>query len=224
MEIQAIGRGLFDLFFPRRCLNCNEVIAVKNPLCVTCASDLPFTYWNLNQENLGFEKLKSLSEPEAVYSLLYFRKGNVTQKLLHHLKYNHQLHIGELLAEKVSQFIDLSNYDGIIPVPLHPKRLRKRGYNQVMSFSSRLAEINEIPLLSDSLIRVENNPSQIYKSRIERLESIKTAFSVRPEKLTGHFILVDDVITTGATLASCINLIKNHSDAEISVVTMACTM
>lgn len=224
MEIQAIGRGLFDLFFPRRCLNCNEVVAVKNPLCVMCAANLPYTYWNLNQENFGFEKLKSLCEPEAVYSLLHFRKGNVTQKLLHHLKYNHQLHIGELLAKEVSQSIDLSAYDGIIPIPIHAKRLKKRGYNQVMTFADYLADRFEIPLMSDCLVRVENNPSQIYKSRKERLESISSAFRVNSTDLKGHFILVDDVMTTGATLSTCVNLLKKESGVKISVVTMACTM
>lgn len=221
MEIQSIGRGLFDLFFPKRCLNCDEVIAVKSILCVNCVASLPFTNWKLNQENFGFEKLKNLCNPEALYSLLFFRKGNVAQKLLHQLKYNHQLHIGELLAEKASDFIDLSSYDGIIPIPIHKKRLKKRGYNQVMPFANYLSKRFKIPLMTDCLVRIENNPSQIHKSRNERMKSISNAFKVNYKNLRGHYILVDDVITTGATLSTCINLLTTELEIKISVVTMA---
>lgn len=222
MEIQTIGRGLFDLFFPRRCLNCDALISVKNPLCVSCASNLPYTHWKLDQENLGFEKLDSLSQPEAAYSLLFFRHDNVTQKLLHHLKYNHHFEIGELLAQKLVSEIDLSNYDGIIPIPIHPKKLKKRGYNQVMSFAETLALHFEIPLVDNYLIRIENNPSQVFKSRTQRLNSIKNAFGLTERKLKGHFILVDDVLTTGATLSTCINLLRTQPAIKVSVVTMAC--
>lgn len=222
MEILTIGRSLLDLFFPKRCLNCDTVISLDNPLCVICASKLPYTHWQFNQENLSFEKLSPLCPIVSAYSLLYFQKSNVTQSLLHHLKYHQHQEIGVLLAEKVLSILDLSSYDGVIPVPIHPKKLKKRGYNQVHSFAKTLADRSGILLIEDYLIRVQNNTSQVFKGRKQRLNSIQNAFSLRHEKIAGHWILVDDVLTTGATLSTCVNLLAKKNDAKISVLTMAC--
>lgn len=222
MEFHALGRSVFDLFFPRRCLNCHSVISVKNPLCVKCSSELPYTHWKLNSDNYAFEKLHLLCKPENAYSLLFFRHDNVTQKLLHHLKYNNHQEIGSLLGKKIAGEIDLSVYQGIIPIPVHPKKLKERGYNQVTTLTEELAKENRIPVIKDFLIRIQNNRSQVTKSRDQRLKSIQNAFGLTDKKLKGHYILVDDVITTGATLSTCINLIHSETDLKISVITIAC--
>lgn len=225
MEFKTIAHSLFDLFFPQRCVNCDSVIPATNFLCVSCASKLAYTHWKLDNKNYAFDKINSLRKIQSAYSLLEFRHENITQKLLHALKYNNQPKIGRALAEKVLYEIDLKNYDGIIPVPVHPKKLKKRGYNQVMSFAEKLAENSKIPLYKDWLIRVENNPSQVHKNREQRLNSIGNAFHFTKENVSGNFILIDDVITTGATLSTCIKTIQEKNpDVKISVVTMACAM
>lgn len=223
MEIQSIGRSIFDLFFPRRCLNCDSVISYDNPLCISCSANLPFTHWHLNKKNAAYSKLKILCSLEAAHSLLFFQHDNVTQKLLHSLKYENHPEIGILLAEKLNPQMDLTSYDGIIPVPIHPKKLKKRGYNQVVPYANTLADYAQIPLIEDFVIRIENNPSQIFKNRINRLSTIKNAFALTEKKLEGHFLLVDDVVTTGATLSTCINLIHSEfPELKISVMTVAC--
>ncbi|MFV0304905.1 MAG: ComF family protein [Moheibacter sp.] len=221
MEIVTIGQAIFDLFFPKRCIYCNLVISNSNPLCVRCSSNLPFTHWHLGTENLAYLKLQNLCEIEFAYSLLYFRHGNVTQSLLHALKYENQSKIGALLAEKVLLEMDFNLFDGIIPVPIHPKKLKQRGYNQVMSFSEKLAIETGVPLYTNLLIRIQNNPSQVYKSREERFSSIKGAFELTTKNLTGHYILIDDVITTGATLSTCVQALKKNTNLKISVITIA---
>lgn len=221
MEILSIGKTVLDLFFPHRCLNCDTVVPADFPLCVGCAANLPFTHWNTDKFNQSYRKLKPLCKAEWAHSLLFFRHGNVTQKLLHYLKYHGYQEIGSLLADKTSETIDISNYDGLIPIPVHPKKLKVRGYNQVMSYASRLAENAKIPLVTDFLIRIENNPSQVFKNREKRLTSIQNAFDLNTETLTGNFILIDDVLTTGATLSTCVNLIKSKTNAKIAVMTIA---
>ncbi len=223
MEILSIGNSLLDLFFPKRCLNCDEVISLDTPLCVHCAAKLPYTHWHQDKENLAYRKLSELCKPEWAYSLLFFRHDNVTQKLLHFLKYNGHLKIGELLAVKTAEVTNISDFDGIIPVPVHPKKLKKRGYNQVMPYARTLSDETGVKLVDDFLIRVENNPSQVFKNREKRLNSIKNAFGLKHKNLSGKFILIDDVLTTGATLSACINLIKSETDSKVAVMTIACT-
>lgn len=224
MEITSLGRTLLDLFFPIRCLNCGDILPQRMPLCVLCAADLPYTHWNLDRENFAFEKLRSLCRIEAAFSLLEFRHDNVTQKLLHNLKYNNHPEIGELLAEKTAERLNLSEYQGIIPVPVHPKKLKKRGYNQVVPFAKRLSDIFCIPMLEGGLKRKENNKSQVSKSRSERLSSIKDSFASGPPLPPGHYILADDTLTTGATLSICAELLNGNNRNRISVVTMACAL
>lgn len=224
MEILSIGNSVLNLFFPRRCLNCDSVISSDNPLCVNCAAELPYTHWNADKKNFAYRKLKPLCTVSWAHSLLFFKHDNVTQKLLHFLKYHGHLSIGRLLADKTSETISLSGFDGIIPVPVHPKKLKKRGYNQVIPYAETLAKNAGIPLIDDFLIRVENNPSQVHKNREKRLNSIKNAFGLKHEKLNGNFILVDDVLTSGATLSTCANLIVSSTDSKIAVMTIACTV
>lgn len=224
MEIVAIGRSIFDLFFPRRCVNCESIVSDDLPLCVNCTGNLPFTHWKLNKKNLGFEKLKLLCNVKAVHSLLYFRHGNVTQNLLHSLKYENRPDIGSLLAELTLSEINFDGYDGFILVPIHPQRLKKRGYNQIMSYAKELAESSRIPVLAHYLKRIENNPSQIHKNREKRLSSIRSAFELFKKPKPGKYLLVDDLITTGATLSICTNLLHEIKGVEISVLTIACAV
>src|SRR5690606_17411112 len=108
--------------FPRRCLNCDSVISQDNPLCVFCASNLPYTHWGLDKNNPAYDKLKHLCQLKSSHSLLFFRHENITQKLLHSLKYENHPAIGILLAEKTAIDLNLSSFDGIIPVPIHSKK------------------------------------------------------------------------------------------------------
>ncbi|MFA7686653.1 MAG: double zinc ribbon domain-containing protein [Moheibacter sp.] len=223
MEILSIARSFVDLFFPKRCVGCQSVIAGTAVLCPPCAAKLSYTHWGINRENEAYFKLKALCNLNSAGSFLRFEHDNITQKLMHFLKYENHPEIGILLAEGVFSSMNLAAYDGIIPVPIHPKKLKKRGYNQVMPFAERLAELTGIPLVKDCLIRKENNPSQVHKSREERLNSIRNAFTIKGD-LTGHYLLVDDVLTTGATVSSCVNLIHSKFTVKISVLTIACAV
>lgn len=220
MEIRAITRSFVDLFFPRRCLGCNCIVSNQIPMCINCIHRLPFTYWKFDQNNDAFHKIRNLCPIESANSLLYFEKSNVTQHVLHALKYKNQPKAGILLADLMKIENLNSSFDGIIVVPIHPKKLKKRGYNQVLPFAKRLGERTQIPLIDNYLIRTKFNKSQVEKSRTQRLTSLSNAFEVLDKNLTGHFLLVDDLLTTGATISTCVNLLKSKNDIKISVLTI----
>lgn len=220
MEILSTVRSFIDLFFPKRCVSCLSVVQGEAVLCIECSSKLPYTHWKLDQENDAYHKLRNLCEIESAASLLLFHRDNATQKLMHHLKYENHPEIGIILAEKVFSNMEIPSFDGIIPVPIHKKKLKKRGYNQVVPFAHRLSKLTQIPVIENSLIRKQNNSSQVHKSRDERLKSIKNSFEIK-ENLSGHYLLIDDVLTTGSTISTCINLIRAQTPAKISVLTMA---
>ncbi|SMC33443.1 ComF family protein [Moheibacter sediminis] len=220
MEIQSIARSFVDLFFPRRCVGCQSVIPGSSILCTECTSKLPFTHLKFDQENESYQKLRNQCNIESACSLLYFEHDNITQKLMHHLKYENHPEIGILLADKIFSMVKFESYDGIIPVPIHKNKLKKRGYNQVMPFADRISELGNIPLIDNYLFRKENNSSQVHKSRIERTNSIQNAFEVQGQ-ISGHYLLIDDVLTTGSTISTCVKLIQSKNPVKISVLTMA---
>ena len=220
MEIKIIVNSFVDLFFPMRCIDCQDVIQPTQFLCTNCSTKLPFTYWKLNQDNDLYHKLKNLSKIETAYSLLHFKHKNNAQKILHEMKYKNRSDIGIDLANLIN--IDLSDYDGIIPIPLHEKRLRKRGYNQVGYFAETLAKNNNIPYFFDGLVRTKYNSSQVIENKQNRIKNLNNAFQINPKLLPGHYIIIDDVITTGATLVSAIKKFNSLDNFKISVITIAC--
>ena len=220
MEIKTIVNSLVDLFFPMRCLDCQDVIQPSQFLCVSCSPKLPFTHWQFDQNNHAFSQLKNLCKVDEAFSLLHFKSHNATQTILHEMKYRNRPEIGIDLAQLIK--FNLSDYDGIIPIPLHPKRLKTRGYNQVEDFARTLAEMNQINYYSDGLIRTKYQHSQVNEDKKHRLENLKDSFQINPNLKQGHYILIDDVLTTGATIASAIKQFNLSENFKISVITIAC--
>ena len=220
MEIKTILNSLVDLFFPMRCIHCNDVIQSSQILCTCCTSELNYTHWQFNQENKAFNQLYQYCDVENCFSLFNFDKKSVIQSLLHELKYKNRPEIGKDLAQLVQ--LDLSAYSGIIPIPLHPKRLKERGYNQVESFAKELAKINQIPYRHSTLKRVQFNSSQVLKNKSERILDMKDSFEIFDQNIKGHYIIVDDLLTTGATLSQAVKRFNEMDGVEVSVITIAC--
>lgn len=220
MEIKTIVNSLIDLFFPMRCLNCQNIIQPSQFLCVSCSTKLVLTHWEFDQNNMAYTKLRNHCRVEQVFSLLEFKHYNTTPAILHEMKYRNRPEIGIDLAQLIA--FDLREYDGIIPIPLHPKRLKTRGYNQVEGFARQLAEINQINYFSDGLIRTKYHSSQVNEDKTHRLNNLKNAFEINSNLQPGHYILVDDVLTTGATIASAVKKFNLSDNFKISVITIAC--
>jgi len=157
----------------------------------------------------------------------YFHKGSILQKILHELKYNGNKELGKMLgkiaATEVIESNDFASIDLIIPVPLHPNRMKSRGYNQSEWIAKGIASILKVELNTNSLIRNVDNVSQTKKSRYDRHTNTDGIFSINDINLfeRKHVLLVDDIMTTGSTLIACSELFKNIPGVRISFFTLA---
>ena len=221
-------KSLLHLFFPPTCAGCKTIlIANENVICTSCRHEMPLTQHHLNPENDAYKKFYGRIPVEHVSALVYFHKKGIVQELIHSLKYRGQEAIGTVLGEwyaeelKSSQL--LQTVDAIIPVPLHPKKLRERGYNQVTEFGNALAKSLQIPLNTSILFRQVYSKTQSKKNRLGRTEGIDTIFDVSFDEKdhNKHFLLIDDVITTGATLEVCAKALLKIPGTKISIVCMA---
>ncbi len=219
--------NIYRIFFPRTCLYCNKHL-VENEfvLCSTCRHELPVSNY-VNTPNNSVERSFYGRVPiVSGAGLLFYRKKGVSQELIHHLKYQNRQDIGDFfglwLGEELKNSTRFLDIDGIIIVPLHPKKLKQRGYNQLTKFGETLSKKLEVPLIKNVLIKTRNTISQTKKSRINRFDKIKNAFHIENEwKISGkHILLVDDVITTGATLEACANELLKIEGVKVSIATM----
>lgn len=161
--------------------------------------------------------------------LLYYTKNGIVAHLLHQLKYNNQAQLsfvlGILYAELLAQDCAFPSADFLVPVPMHPKKKRQRGYNQVDGFAQALSQRFQIPLASDILLKKEQTASQTTKSFRERIQAKPTVFHLHPtDNFNGkHFLLLDDILTTGSTLETCARLLLQIPDSKVSILCLAYT-
>lgn len=222
-------KALFNLFFPEICLAClKPLLDNEFTICTNCRHDLPVTNFHFNNtNNLVKKTLYGRAEIEQATSLLYFEKKSIVQQLMHQLKYKNQpklsAFLGNWLGLELAKCKDYQNIDVIIPVPLHYKKLKKRGYNQVQGFGKSLAKHLNSNYIDNVLIKTTNTTSQVKKTRLERWQVKKELFTTQNLNLIKgkHILLVDDIITTGATLENCILELKKAENIKISIAVMA---
>ena len=217
-----------SLLFPELCAACREsLMANEHMLCTDCRFNLPYTNFHLQPDNIVARQFWGKINIEAAFALFYFNKGGKIQNMLHLLKYNGQQQIGNLLGniagEQLIKNEIFNTVDFIIPVPLHKKRLRERGYNQSTRFAEGLADKLNAVVEENNLVRVKSTETQTHKSRFARFENMQEVFVVmNPEKLKGkHVLLVDDVITTGSTLEACGEQLLKVEGLKLSIATIA---
>jgi ComF family protein len=220
--------NLINLFFPKVCLGCNGLlISEENVICSSCRHEIPLTQHFLNHENDAFVKFYGKIPVEQVSALFYYHKKGIVQEIIHSLKYRGHQEVGTVFGEWVSEELILlpisTHFDVVIPVPLHKKRLRERGYNQVTNFGIAIAKRLEIPFNESLLLRKVYSKTQVKKDLLGRISVIDSLFDVTFSENDHHkhFLLVDDVLTTGATLEACGRALLKIPGAKISIVCMA---
>lgn len=227
-KIDKMLKNLINLLFPKICHGCEALLlANEETLCSKCRHDLPFTNHHAIADNETFKKFYGRLPIAHASSIVYFQKKGITQELIHKLKYKGAEEIGALLgamyASELEKIHSAQKFDEVVPVPLHRKRLRERGYNQVTAFGKATAEGIRIPLNETLLQRKLYSKTQTKKSLLGRTEIAKDLFDVTfTEKDHGkHFLLVDDVITSGATLEACGKALLKIPNAKLSILTIA---
>ncbi len=217
-----------ELLYPNLCIACEEEPYIsKIPVCIRCLSELPVTNMERHQENLFTERIYGRIPIESAASLFYFSKGGKVQHLIHQVKYSGDGNIacllGNWMGNKLNQSPLFQNLDLIIPVPLHISKLRARGYNQSEEFGRGIAEILNVDLNTHSLKRIYGSVSQTSKNRLERLVNVHDSFKINVVDTleNKHILLVDDVLTTGATMEACAEKLINIPGVKLSLVTIA---
>ena len=220
-----------SLIFPRICEACgNSLWKNEEVLCHCCEYHLPKTNFHFDNENPVTRLFWGRAPIETGAAFLYFNRGNKVQRLIHQLKYKSKKEIGIFLGAQYGQELKyapgFSTADAIVPVPLHKKKQMQRGYNQSEQFAIGLSGSMNISVHNHLLTRIKANETQTRKSRFRRFQNVHEIFSVcHPELWIGkHLILVDDVVTTGATLESCILALKVIPGVKISIACIATAM
>jgi ComF family protein len=224
----SIFGDFLSLIYPSVCYACGSgLLHNEDIICVPCLYHLPRTNFHRDSDNPVARTFWGRVPVHSATAYYYFSKGGKVQHLLHELKYKGRKEIGIFIGYQMGlelQQSELFNTAGvIIPVPLHPSKLKKRGYNQSEQFALGLASAMNIKADSDSLIRQKASETQTRKTRFRRWENVKDNFCVtRTEQLTGkHILLVDDVITTGATLEACSSALMTIPGVKLSIAAIA---
>jgi len=219
---------IIDLFFPKVCAGCHTILITNETVfCTVCRHELPLTQYHLDSKNEAVKKFYGKIAIEHASALLYFNKKGIVQELIHNLKYKGHEEIGTVLGnwyvEDLKELALETPFDVVIPVPLHPKKFRERGYNQVTTFGKALAKGLKIDYNDAVLYRKKYSKTQSKKNLIGRSDNIENIFDVifTEENQNKHFLIVDDVLTTGATLEACSKALLKIPGAKISIVCMA---
>ncbi len=219
---------LINLFFPKSCAGCHSfLLSDEKVICTQCRHEIPLTNHHKIEENEVIQKFYGRIPLEFGAALFYFHKKGIVQEMIHKLKYKGHEEISETIgnwyATELKDLEQLKGIDYIIPVPLHKKRLRERGYNQVEGFGKAMAENLNIQYDDQVLQRKLYTKTQTKKNLLGRADVIDNVFDVSfsEDHYGKHFLLIDDVITTGSTLESCSRALLKIPHAKISVICMA---
>jgi len=221
-------KNLLNLFFPEVCLTCDcQLEANEFYVCTICRHELPLASFEDTTNNELTKMLYGRVLLRNASALLRFSKKGLVQRLLHNLKYKGHEEVGEFLGKwlgaELIKHEGFRTVDVVVPVPLHSRRLRQRGYNQVHKFGKQLAYALECDFNTEVLQKTKATTTQVFKDRIMRWVKDDGLFMVTEfETLKGkHILLVDDIITTGATLETCANALLKIEGVTISVASMA---
>jgi ComF family protein len=225
--IKNITESILQLVFPQVCNGCgSDLVSDGNKLCLLCHESLPQTSFHLHRNN-PVEKLFWGRLPiTAATAQYYFSKGSLVQHLMHRFKYKGDrelgLFLGRLMGYHLKETNRFNGIDILIPLPLFPEKERRRGYNQATLLCEGIAEVWEKPIIKGAMIRTTYTESQTKKNRIERWQNMEGRFQlIDAAAVKGqHILLVDDVVTTGATLEACGNEIMKGEDVRLSVATL----
>ncbi len=229
MTANDLTQGLLQLFYPRLCEGCRKpLLREEQVLCITCEGELPLTNYHHIADNETVLRFAGRFPFVHATSLAYFTADGLLQYLLHGLKYGNKKENGYFLGKLLGRMVLEQNpewirsVDMIVPVPLYISKQQKRGYNQSACIAEGICRSTGINICDSVLIRTRDTDSQTHKTRVERIENVAEAFRVTDAyKLNNkHLLLIDDVLTTGATMEACAQALRTEAQVKISMATI----
>jgi ComF family protein len=219
--------GLSALVFPEICKSCGEsLVSGRTAICRKCESEMPRTYFEKVPGNPLEQIFWGRAKIEFGTSLFFYRKGELLQQLIHQIKYKRDKHVGTYLGQMAGRVLlkeELAGkIDCIVPVPLHPKKQRLRGHNQSDIIAGGISEITKVPVNTESVIRTVHSASQTRRGRYERWQNVEGIFKVLHPHLfqNQHLLILDDVVTTGATIEALCDAFSKVENVRLSVLTI----
>ena len=229
IQLKEIKDSVLHLLFPHVCAGCgSDLLNEESMLCMHCLAELPETNFQMHANN-PIEKIFWGRVPlVSATSQYYFTKESRMQQLMHEFKYRGNKELGMALGRMMGDYLKKSNrfkIDSLIPLPLFPAKEKRRGYNQATVLCEGISERMNVPVLKNVIIRTHHTQTQTKKGRVERWQNIEGKFKlIDPSAITNnHVLLVDDVVTTGATLEACGQEILQVPDTRLSIATLCYT-
>ena len=229
--VKAWCDALVHVFYPSLCFGCNnELIQGDQFLCLQCQAELGRTQFEAIRNNPVEKLFWGRADIQFAASTYYYIESTPLQKVIHHIKYRQEkelgIHMGERMGLHGSDLFNACKTDLCIPMPLHPKKEYKRGYNQASLLCEGIFKQTGIPYNEKALVRNENTRTQTKKSRIERWENVASVFDVNEPSIIKdkHVVVVDDVITTGASTEACVHTLMQHGAKTAGVYSLAFTL
>ncbi|MCW3109196.1 MAG: ComF family protein [Segetibacter sp.] len=228
--VQSAVTDFIHLFFPHVCAGCgSDVINIEHHLCLHCIADLPFTNFFKHPGNPVEKQFYGRLNVSNAASGYFFTKDSLIESLIYELKYRGNKAIGFYMGEMLGNFLINSRFndvDIIVPLPLNARRLKKRGYNQSGVLCEGIASVWSKPVITNAVIRKVNTETQTHRGRITRWENMDGVFAVAEPGViqNKHVLLVDDVVTTGASLEACGSEILKVAGTTLSIATLAYTI
>lgn len=225
--ISTYWKSFVSIFFPELCAACNTALYNQEKLfCTSCTFHLPYTKSHLLTYNLTERKLWGKVEFVVAHSIFYLSGSSLVNNIIQKVKYQNQptiaYEIGKIYGAEIKHLEKLETIDCLVPIPLHRKKERQRGYNQSYYLAKGLAESLNKPIRRDLLIRTAHTKSQTTKSRTERYENVENVFYCPLQDINiEHVLIIDDVITTGATLSSAGKELIKRYNCTLSFITLA---
>lgn len=227
-KIIRVLNNFLSLIYPNCCASCNnDLVKTENSICMFCETDLPKVNFHDIEENPVEKTLYGRFDYRAATAFLYFSKKGLVHKLLHELKYRNNttlgVRMGELFGVNLQKSTRFKEFDVLIPVPLHPKKEKERGYNQALKLAEGMNIAFGTKISNNNLFRNIANPTQTKKNRWQRWENVATIFGVKdPKELENKkVLLIDDVITTGSTIEACAIALSQIRGLELSIACLA---
>lgn len=227
-QIKGLAEDFWYTLFPTLCLACSNHPRVQNGhFCVHCLIEMPYTDHFIIKENQVRQKFYGRIDMEFAAAVLYFRTGGMVRNMLHQLKYNREKAVGIVMGNIAGDLCLSSPHfikpDMMIPIPLHPSKERRRGYNQSFVFGEGVRQVLDIPLEKNILLKTVATDSQTGKTRTERVQNVNSSFKVSENDLKSvkHVLILDDVVTTGATVEAAALALRSAGVEKISVLAIA---